>query len=193
MVKYKLEEKQIVLESAKYYNVRDMYSGYENIDYQIIGGMVIMPLSINHFEAFKENGNIKKFNRVDELIDSKLVITKVIKGSALGEDNIFKSPCILDEVNGIKVTNLKELRDALPKFKQNNGHKFISFLTENHKFIVPDINKIKEEEEFLSKKFDYKLNNYTKNLLGFYDKIKTNTEPTKERSCHLIRDFHKSC
>ena len=53
-------------------------------------------------------------------------------------------------------------------------------IAENHKFIVLDINKLKEEEQFLSKKFDYKLTNYTKNLLGFYNKVKTNTGPTKE-------------
>ena len=128
----------------------------------------------------KEKTNIKKFKRVDELVESKLIITKIIKGSALGEDNIFIAPCILEEVNGIEVKKLKQLRDALPKFKENNGHKFISFLTENHKFIILDIKKIKEEEKFLSKKFNYEITNYTKNLLGFYDKIKP--EPTKEEN-----------
>ena len=165
-------DKNIVLDSSDYYSVRDKYPGYEEIDYQIIGGMVIMELTRNHIEVMKEKPNIKKFKRVDELVDSKLVITKIIKGSALGEDNIFIAPCVLSEVNGEEVKTLKQLRDALPKFKENNGHKFISFLTENHKFIILDIKKIKEEEIFLSKKFNYKITNYTKNLLGFYDKVK---------------------
>ena len=133
--------------------------------------MVIMELARNHFSFTSKNENIIKFNRVDKLIGSKLIITKIIKGSSLGEDNIFIAPCILEEVNGIKVNTLEELRDALPKFKENNGHKFISFLTENHKFIILDVKKIKEEENFLSKQTNYKITNYTKNLLGFYDKI----------------------
>jgi serine protease Do len=166
------ENKEIKLASSEYYKVRDMYPAYEKIDYQIIGGMVIMELTRNHIEVMKEKTNIKKFKRVDELVESKLIITKIIKGSALGEDNIFIAPCILEEVNGIEVKKLKQLRDALPKFKENNGHKFISFLTENHKFIILDIGKIKEEELFLSNRFNYEVTNYTKKLLGFYDKIK---------------------
>ena len=140
--------------------------------------MVIMELSRNHFEVLKENTNIKKFKRVDEIVESKLIVTKIIKGSALGEDNIFIAPCILEEVNGEKVRTLRDLRNALPKFKENNGHKFISFLTEHHKFIILDIHKIKDEEKFLSKKFNYTVSDYTKNLLGFYDKVKP--EPAKE-------------
>ncbi len=173
-----IEEKKLVLESSEFYNVRNRYPSYESIDYQIIGGMVIMELARNHFNEFsKENGskknynNIKKFNRIDEMVEPKLIITKIIKGSALGEDNIFIAPCILNEVNGIEVKTLKDLRNALPKFKENNGHKFISFKTENHKFIILDIKKIKEEEKFLSKKFNYNVTNYTKNLLGFFDKV----------------------
>lgn len=174
----KLEDKEITLESSIYYKIRDRYPGYEEIDYQVIGGMVIMELTKNHFEVLKDNTNIKKFKRVDELVESKLIITKIINGSALGEDNILLAPTILDEVNGEKVRTLKDLRNALPKFRKNNGHNFISFLTENHKFIILDIHKIKDEEKFLSKKFDYKVTDYTKNLLGFYDKVKP--EPTKE-------------
>ena len=166
-----LENKELILESSVFYKVREKYPGYEEIDYQIIGGMVIMELSRNHFSFTSKNENINKFNRVDKLIESKLIITKIIKGSSLGEDNIFIAPCILEEVNGIKVNTLEELRDSLPKFKENNGHKFISFLTENHKFIILDVKKIKEEEKFLSKQTNYKITNYTKNLLGFYDKI----------------------
>ena len=168
---FKLEEKTITLQSSQYYKVRDRYPGYENIDYQIIGGMVIMELARNHFGVIKNNENIQKFNRVDSLINSKLIITKIIKGSALGEDNIFSAPCILDEVNGIKVNDLKELRGALPQFKENSGHKFISFLTENHKFIILDIKRITKEERFLAGKLKYSISKYTNNLLGFYDKI----------------------
>ena len=174
---FKLEDKELILESSEYYKVKDYFPGYQKVDYQIIGGMVIMELSRNHFDILEKQINIKKFNRVDHLIDSKLIITKIIKGSALAEDNIFIAPCILKEVNGIEVSNLNELRDALPKYKKNNGHKFISFYTENHKFIILDIKKIQQEEKFLSEKFNYEVSNYTKNLFDFYNKSKS--ESTK--------------
>lgn len=186
---YKIEKKNVKLEGSDYYKVRQKYPDFENIDYQILGGMVIMELSNNHFQEFDDKDNIKrskriqKFNRLDEFTKSKLIITKIIKGSSLAEDNIFIAPCILSEVNGIEVTNLKELREALPKFKINNGHKYISFLTENHKFIILDIHKIKQEEEFLSKKFNYEVTEYTKKLLGYYQSKKAISAPAMgERS-----------
>ena len=171
---YKMEKKEVILGSNEYYSIRQKYINHESIDYQIIGGMVIMELTHNHFQYFDEkennNKNIHKFNRIDEFVKPKLIITKVIKGSSLGEDNIFIAPCILEEVNGIEVSNLKQLRDALPKFKINSGHNYISFLTETHKFIILDTTKIKEEEIFLSTKFKYNITDYTKRLLGFYQK-----------------------
>tara|TARA_B100000795_G_C22796357_1_gene439540 strand:+ start:351 stop:1901 length:1551 start_codon:yes stop_codon:yes gene_type:complete len=184
-----LENKEIILDSSNFYKVRDRYPGYEKIDYQVIGGMVIMELTRNHFRAIPENENINKFNIIDKLVDSRLIITKIIKGSSLGEDNIFIAPCILSEVNNIKVSTLPELRDALPKFKENNGHKFISFLTDNHKFIVLDLKKIKEEEKFLSNKTNYEITNYTKNLLGFYTWTNQGSAPatSKDTSTNPIR------
>ena len=180
---YKSDKKIVKLQGSDYYKVRQKYPDFENIDYQILGGMVIMELSNNHFQEFDDEDNkkkgkqIQKFNRLDEFTKSKLIITKIIKGSSLAEDNIFIAPCILSEVNGIEVSDLKELREALPKFKMNNGHKYISFLTENHKFIILDIHKIKEEEDFLSKKFNYNITNYTKKLLGYYESKKTISAP----------------
>ena len=111
------------------------------------------------------------------MIKPKLIITKLIKGSKLAEDNIFKDSCILKKVNDIEVTDLKQLRDALFKIKENNGHKFVSFLTETHKYIILDPKKIGKEEKFLSKKVNYPLTDYTLKLIDYYDKIKINSVP----------------
>lgn len=179
---YKIVKKDIILKGDDYYKIRHRFVNYENVDYQIIGGMVIMELGTNHFDFFEKkknkNKNIMKFNRIDEFIESKLIITKIIKGSSLAEDNIFLAPCILDEVNGNPVKNLKQLRKELPKFKVNNGNKYISFHTEHNKFIVLDIGRMKEEEKFLSKKFNYEITDYTKKLLGFYEVNKVHSKST---------------
>ena len=42
-----------------YYKIRDMYPEYDNIEYQILGGMVIMELSNNHLEFMKNNKDIQ--------------------------------------------------------------------------------------------------------------------------------------
>ena len=73
--------------------------------------MVIMELSNNHF---KENNNsiIEKYKLIQNKLESKLIITKILKGSNLSEFEIFKEPNILIKVNDINVSNLETMNKA---------------------------------------------------------------------------------
>ena len=156
---------QIKLMPNTYYKIRDLYPEYDIIDYQIIGGMVIMELSNNHLEFMKNQKEIQKYNIIINKNKSKLVISHIIKGSKLSEDNILKSPLILDKVNNKDVNTIQELREALKNYQKDEEIEYMTFLTENSKFLVLDLNKTKEEELFLSKNFNYKITDYTKKLL----------------------------
>ena len=47
---------------------------------------------------------------------------------------------------------------------------------------------MKDEEKFLSKKFNYEITDYTKKLLGFYDinKVKPTPAPTMEEQLRPV-------
>ena len=153
-----------------YYKIRDMYPEYDNIEYQILGGMVIMELSNNHLDFMKNNKDIQKYNIIVNKNSPKLVISHIIKGSKLSEDNIFKAPLILEKVNNINVNTIKELKKALKEYQKDGNIEYMTFLTENSKFLVLDLKKTKEEELFLSDNFNYKITDYTKELLKINNK-----------------------
>ena len=55
----------------------------------------IMELSNNHLYVFEEDDKIErveKYNNIKNKIKSKLIITHILKGSKIAEDNIFKPP-----------------------------------------------------------------------------------------------------
>ena len=147
-----------------------MYPEYDNIEYQILGGMVIMELSNNHLDFMKNNKDIQKYNIIVNKNSPKLVISHIIKGSKLSEDNIFKAPLILEKVNNINVNTIKELKKALKEYQKDGNIEYMTFLTENSKFLVLDLKKTKEEELFLSDNFNYKITDYTKELLKINNK-----------------------
>lgn len=162
----KILNKEIILSNNTFYKVRDLFKNYDIIDYQILGGLIMMELSNNHFQEFKKNKRILKYDNISNKTEGKVIITSILEGSKLSNEEIFHAPLILDEVNGNKVTNLQELRNNLNNVLQQNNIKYFSFLTEDKKFLVLGYNETKEEELFLSKKYNYKLTDYTKKLLG---------------------------
>jgi serine protease Do len=166
---WKIIEKRISLLSNTYFPIRDYHFQYEKIDYQILGGMVIMNLTNNHLKILEEKEkllNINKYTNVNEKLQPKLLITKILNGSKLSEDSVFRAPLILKKVNNIEVNTMDDLRVALRNKNYDNGIEYFSFLTENDKFLILGVKETAEEEIFLAKKFDYKLTEFTKNLLN---------------------------
>jgi len=157
---------QIVLGSNHFYKIRYRYPKYENIEYLIIGGMVIMELTNNHLNEENIGTIVKKYDKVENKIENKLIITNILKGSSLAEYNIFSAPNILSEVNGIKVNTIKNLKESLLKMKNKDNKEYISFLTENNKYFLLEKEESKKEELFLSEELDYELSDFIKKLLG---------------------------
>ena len=165
---WKLIKKDIKLLPNTFFPIRDFHYQYEKIDYQVIGGMVIMNLTNNHLKLLDDEDILKllsKYKNIHEKLEPKLIITHILKGSKLSEDNIFKAPLILKKVNNIEVNTIDDLRIALKKCNTDNGIEYLSFLTENDKYLILGIKETREEELFLSSKFDYKVTDYTKELL----------------------------
>ena len=161
-------KKKIRLLSNNFYQIRYRYPKYENIDYLIIGGMVIMELANNHFgeEKIEKTTIIKKYDKIEQKTEKKLIITKILKGSKLSEYNIFTAPNILKEVNHSPVYDMDTLYNAIKNVEKDNGDMYMSFLTENDKFYVSELKKIKQEELFLSKELNYEIKPLIKKILN---------------------------
>ena len=178
-------KKTIKLIDDKFYKIRTLYPKYDKVEYQNIGGLVIMPLTNNHLrnKEFDNLLGLQKYKLIEGKLEEKLIITNIIKGSKISENEIIKAPAILKEVNGIKVKNMIELRTALHMIHEKDNIKYISFLTEKDKFIILELENTKKEELFLSEKFNYPLTDFTKKLLQMENKeVKTKKENNNNKS-----------
>ncbi len=136
--------------------IRTVYPEFEPemIDYDIIGGITVMNLTLNHLGILLQNSpDLIKYGRIDNQQKSVVIITQVIPNSQAYESRILRSGEILEEVNGQKIETLKDFREAVLKSKKS---RFIVLKTADNLCAVLSLDKILKEEEMLSARYYYK-------------------------------------
>jgi S1-C subfamily serine protease len=135
------------------YAIRKIYPTYEAIEYGIIGGMVLMQLTLDHLELFADQlPNLLKYAQVENMIEPALIITHLIPGSVAHQHGSIYAGQIIEEVNGKKVGTLADLRDAI---LHATHPEFLTIKTTDNTFVVFDLEKIKTDDERLSEEFSY--------------------------------------
>lgn len=152
------------------YKIKVKYPQFEQIDYEIINGCIIMELSMNHLNSDQIYDtsqsiydNIIKYYDTENRLKPVLIITKILGGSYMKKiDNISYGE-ILKKVNDINVCTLNDFREAILKPINKTS---IIFQTENNNLFINDITTLIEEEEFLSNKHAYKLSKLYKQFVN---------------------------
>ena len=145
------------------YPIRTMYPDYETIDYEMIGGMVVMQMAINHLGRLAGRvPYIIKYAKMENRTDPVLVITNMLPGSYVKQRNIFVSGDVIKQVNGVPVGTLQEFRAALDQGLKSDS---LTFKTEEDVFGVFAFKELLQDEERLSKDFTYPITDTVKQLL----------------------------
>lgn len=143
--------------------IRVVFPPYDEIDYEVVGGMVVTQLTLNHVAMF---GNMNPFlidYRVRDMqYEPRLVVSFIIPNSQTSHVRIIYPGDLLEEVNGRQVTTLQEFRTALAESKE-----FLTIKTRSKKFMVLSWNKIMFDEVELSKKNMHPITPTMKKLLGY--------------------------
>jgi serine protease Do len=150
-----------LFERKKCAPVRHVFTEYENLEYEIIGGFVIMPLMINHLPILMSVATgLSKY--ADEKNQDKpaLVITHVIPNSVAFKERLKLTGSILKTVNGMEVATLTDLKKAINKTKD-----MISMETIDHILVALDLAKICKTEPELSKSQGYMVTDCMKILM----------------------------
>ncbi len=137
---------------------------YTPLDFEILGGMVVTPLTINHVKFFQElkmrshNPNvdisaIEKYKEEDERLEPRLIITTIYPSSLFHETRCFKSgDRIISEVNGISVSTPEDFRAAII---QNKDNKYLTIKTEEGSFAAIPLKQALQEEDVLAQHYSY--------------------------------------
>ncbi len=142
-----------LFERKKCAPIRHVFTEYENLEYEIVGGFVIMPLIINHLPILMPYATtLSKYTDEKNLDQPVLVITHVIPNSVAFKERLKLTGSILKTVNGMEVATLDDLRKAIEKTKD-----MIKMETADNILVALDLSKICKTEPELSKSHGYKI------------------------------------
>lgn len=168
-------EKTITFDYSKLANIRTVYPGYEDIDYEIFGGMVIMELTKNHISLFGNHAQgLARYLAFKNQREPILVITHVFPNSELYRSRTMLPGTTLNEINGIKVQTLDDFRKAI---KMGANQEFLTILgSDNVKsasdniFTAVRISRLLVQELELARQFRYTITPFTQAILRAHQK-----------------------
>lgn len=150
---FKLEHKYLP-------KVRVIYSEFEKeaTDYEVIGGMVVMQLNLNHVgllisRAPEKAADLSRYSKIEQQQEAGLIITHILPNSQAYKSQILQPGEIITEINDTPVTTLKEYREAIKKSKKS---RFLTIRTDDKYYCVLSVDKMVKEEDQLVSRFFYK-------------------------------------
>jgi len=159
------ERKEIhfTFEMVAEYPIRRMYPDYEPIDYEVLGGMVIMQLADNHFaELLAQAPDLFEYTRADHKVHPALVITYLLPGSMSHQLQSLLPGDIILYVNDERVTTLEAMRHALDK---SISMGFVTIKTKRDIFAVFALDELLHDELQMSKDFLYPISKGIRHLI----------------------------
>jgi len=133
--------------------IRTMYAEFEPEakDYEIIGGMVVMNLNLNHMPYLLQQApNLIKYGKIENQYNPAIVITHILPNSEADKAHILKRGEVIQEVNGQKVTTLHEFRQATMKSKHTG---YLTVKVDDNFYAVLSVDKLAKEENLLAQRY----------------------------------------
>lgn len=132
--------------------IHKIYPFYEALDYEIVGGMIIQPLTINHLALLINNcPGLTKYLETKNQTEPALIVTHIFLDSYIARCHTIAPGCILAKVNNEEVKTLDELRTAL--FKSFDNDKVIIETAESFFLVLPFAKMIEEEKRLANDNF----------------------------------------
>lgn len=161
------KELNLIYDDKFFPEISKIYTEFQSkkIDYEIFGGLVVMPLTLNHVELLSnQNSALLDYYNIENCLEPALIITHIFPDSCANYSHVPLGS-IIDEVNGVKIFTLDDFREVL--LNSENASTF-SILTKEGHFFVLSIQKILEQEDYLSNRYKYPKSNI---LNAFFQKI----------------------
>jgi serine protease Do len=135
------------------YPIRQIYPDYEPVEYEIIGGLVVMELRDNHIPyLFDRAPELIRYYAPEHKTEAKLVITHVMPGSLAHQLRTLAAGDILQEVNSKEVHTLDNFRRLVRKSIQTG---FLTLKTRRDVFAVFALKRVLDDEARLSSDLTY--------------------------------------
>ena len=148
--------------------VKKIIVGEDPLDYEIFGGMLFQPVNLNLVQTLISNApSLIKYAEFKNQMDPALIVTHVMPSSLVDRLVVIQPGAIISEVNGAKVTTMKELRQEL---KKAVGKKRVVFKTSDGALFVVNSKEALQDEERLSRTYHYPLSPFINELKALVEK-----------------------
>ena len=144
-------EKKIFFTMQKPLPIRLLFPEFEKIEYEILGGIVIMPLSLNHIGVFEETrSNLGNYCLRNNQYENRLIISTIFQNSPAQQARVLQAGDIIAFVNEKPVFSITDLYAAI-KVDSN----FLSIKTEDGRLSVLSLPEALHEEARLADQYRY--------------------------------------
>lgn len=145
---------EIKLNFGNVYKIKNLYPPFEPLDYEIIGGIVIMELSVNHILSVHKNKNIPKkleiklesYYEPKNRFENVLFISDILNGSYISTLTNIDVGEIITKINGKDVKTLHDLRNIVKNNIIINKKSYTVIQTVEDTIIVIDQQKYNAEK-----------------------------------------------
>jgi S1-C subfamily serine protease len=159
------------------YPIRRFYPPYEAVDYEIIGGLVIMELTANHITVLgKRWPRLLAYTVEENMMESALVITHIFPGSCMYQMRSLAPGFVIHSLNNSSVTTLADFRKAM--FEGIESDLFVLEACEGAR-VVASLKALLHDEKKLSKQYAYPL---THSSMAILDRYAQNDETDNQKT-----------
>lgn len=142
--------------------IRLMYPGFEKIDYDVLGGFVFMPLTMNHVVLLAQFApHLMQYADPKKEIKPAILITHVMLNSPASKLRSIGAGGIIAEVNGKEIETLDDFRNAVLSSVATG---YLTIKTTDNQFAVLPLADIVKSEERLAKTYHYPVSEIYKEL-----------------------------
>ncbi len=157
------KEFQIPFEHSPLPSIRVVYPDFEPVDYEVIGGMVLMDLRRNHLPLLLNMmPTLVQYGEAKNQLKSAVIITYVNADSTAQRSRVIAPGMKIKEVNGCKVKTLEDLRKAILKSAQTS---YLKIRTTEGIVAVFPLMQVLRDEPRLSAIYHYPVSNTVKKLM----------------------------
>jgi membrane-associated protease RseP (regulator of RpoE activity) len=143
--------------------MRIMYPDFEEVDYEVFAGLVVMELALNHIPLlFEDAPELVVYQQAEHIFEHRLIITHIIPGSLAQQARFLTIGDEFVMLNGKRVTTLKQLRNAL-SLSISTG--FVTFSTKRAAMSVFSLKEVLQDEVRLSVDYAYPISPLMRRLI----------------------------
>lgn len=161
----KLRDVTITFDKTLRVNIRNIYYPYQKVDYEVLGGLVLVDLNHSHITnimdasdiSFANKLNIINYGLIENCNKRRVLLSDIINGSKIQHTYELSPGLFVENVNGTNVECLDDIRRVFNNGFKKKGQLHIYMRFSNGKQIILNTKELLEEDIELAEIYKYNI------------------------------------